>query len=65
MGHLLLTRREQETVWIGNVAVTILQAAKGRARISILAPKEVKIVRQELLPPSDPRSSYQVPTTRE
>lgn len=58
MGNLIITRRELETVFIGEVAVTVVSVDRGRLRLSIQAPLEVEISRKEILPASDPRSRY-------
>ena len=43
---LVLTRKEKETVKIGNdTTVTILKTLRGRVRIGISAPKDTPIVR--------------------
>ena len=47
---LILRRRPGEAVWIGeNVKVTILTADDGGVRLAIEAPKEIPILREELL----------------
>lgn len=51
-GHLVLTRRRDESIMIGDdITVTILQVDGGKVRIGILAPKEVLILREELYTP--------------
>lgn len=48
-GHLVLTRRRDESFMIGDdITVTILQVDGGKVRLGILAPKDVKILREEL-----------------
>ena len=48
-GHLVLTRRRDESIRIGDdITVTILQVDGGKVRIGILAPKNVVILREEL-----------------
>ena len=48
-GHLVLTRRRDESFMIGDgIVVTILQVDGGKVRVGILAPKNVKILREEL-----------------
>jgi len=51
-GHLVLTRRRDESFMIGDdITVTILQVDGGKVRIGILAPKGVLILREELYTP--------------
>lgn len=46
---LVLTRKENETFYIGDdIAVTIISASSGRARIEIDAPREIDVWRSEL-----------------
>lgn len=48
-GHLVLTRRRDESFMIGDdITITILQVDGGKVRIGILAPKNVVILREEL-----------------
>lgn len=47
---LVLTRRENESLMIGdNIKLTILAVKGGQVRVGIDAPKHVSIHRQELL----------------
>ena len=46
---LVLTRKNREKLNIGNAVVTIIKATNGTVKIGIEAPKEVKIMRAELL----------------
>lgn len=47
--HLVLTRRRDESFMIGDsIVVTILQVDGGKVRVGILAPRDVKILREEL-----------------
>ena len=56
---LVLTRKNGESLVIGdNVVITILETQKGRCKIGITAPKDVKVLRLEL----DPRRNN-LPTT--
>lgn len=51
---LVLTRRENESLVIGeNITLTILSVKGGQVRVGIDAPKHVAIHRQELLINSD------------
>lgn len=48
-GNLVLTRKEKETVKIGDdVTITLNWASKGIASISVAAPKSLRIIRGEL-----------------
>mgnify|MGYP001146688200 FL=1 len=47
---LVVTRKIEESVIIAdNIEVTILEVSKDRVKIGISAPKDVKIIRNELL----------------
>jgi carbon storage regulator len=47
---LVLTRKVSELVVIGgNIRITIISTAGGKVRIGIDAPRDIKIVREELL----------------
>ncbi len=47
---LVVTRKTEESVIIAdNIEVTILAVSKDRVKIGISAPKDVKIIRNELL----------------
>lgn len=46
---LVLSRKERQQLVIGNVVVTILHASHGRVSVGIEAPREIEIVRGELL----------------
>lgn len=46
---LVLTRKEQETILIGNdIQVTVMEVKDGQVRLGIKAPKDVTIYRKEL-----------------
>lgn len=45
---LVLSRNEQETIYIGDVAVTVTHIGKHHVKLGIDAPHEVKILRAEL-----------------
>ena len=46
---LVLSRREQEAIKIGDeIEVTVLSIRGGKVRIGIEAPREVRVVRDEL-----------------
>lgn len=47
---LVVTRKTEESVIIAdNIEVTVLEVSKDRVKIGISAPKDVKIIRNELL----------------
>lgn len=47
---LVLSRRKGETVHIGdNITVTVLDIVRGQVRLGFSAPKEVTILREELM----------------
>ncbi len=48
---LVLTRRPNEQLWIGNheISVTVLEIRGGRVRLGITAPPHVKVLRQEVV----------------
>jgi carbon storage regulator len=56
---LVLSRKVNETIIIGkDVRVTVIAARGRQVRLSIEAPTEVSILREELLPgPASPRQS--------
>lgn len=48
-GHLVLSRREHETICIGDdIQVEVLRISGGEARIGIRAPRDVRVLRGEL-----------------
>jgi len=47
---LVLTRKANEAIFIGDVKVTVAAINGNQVRIAIEAPKEVTILREELLP---------------
>ena len=47
---LVVTRKTEESVIIAdNIEITVLEVAKARVKLGISAPKDVKIIRNELL----------------
>ena len=46
---LVLSRKEEETIIVGNVRFTIVAVRGGRVKVGITAPQEVQIVREELV----------------
>lgn len=46
---LVLTRKEGESLLIGdNIKVTIVRAGANHVRVGVQAPREVKVIREEL-----------------
>lgn len=45
---LTLTRKDGEGFWIEGVYVRVTRCKRGQCRVSIDAPREVKVVREEL-----------------
>ena len=50
---LVLTRKEDQTILIGNVTVTVVRVCGDRVRLGIDAPPEVPVRRGELEPRKD------------
>lgn len=49
---LVLSRKLNEAVLIGdNVEIVVVDIGHGKIRLGISAPKEIQIIRTELLPP--------------
>lgn len=49
-GNLIITRRAGESFWVGDeVEVTIVDLTETKARISIKAPRDVDVLRSELV----------------
>ena len=46
---LVLTRKSMETIVIGDTVVTILNARNGRVSVGVEAPRDVKVLRGELV----------------
>jgi carbon storage regulator len=59
---LVLSRRENESVRIGEVIVTIQQLRKNAVKLAIDAPKHIKILRTEL-PDQQPEKMEKVDAT--
>lgn len=49
MGHLVLTRKPHQSIQIGDTQVIILEIRGNQVRIGIDAPKEINILRTELI----------------
>jgi carbon storage regulator len=48
---LVLSRKRHETILIGdNIEVSVVQIGNGSVRIGIVAPRDVNVVRSELVP---------------
>jgi carbon storage regulator len=53
-GYLILSRRRGESIIIdGDIKVTILDTRGNQTRVGIQAPKEVEILREELIGDKD------------
>ena len=50
---LCLSRKEQEWIQVGDARIFILHASHGRVSIGVEAPREVKILRGELVERKD------------
>ena len=50
---LVLSRKKGESIFIGDVKVTIVDVRGDRVRVGIEAPKEVPVVRKELKSPEE------------
>lgn len=55
MGMLVLTRKQSECITIfttdGPIRVMVVRLERGQARIGVDAPRHVRVMRDELLPP--------------
>ena len=48
---LVVTRKTEESVIIAdNIEITVLEVARDRVKLGISAPKDIKIIRNELSP---------------
>jgi carbon storage regulator len=45
---LVLTRKRNESIIVGDVTITVVRTARGEVRLGITAPKNVLILREEL-----------------
>ena len=53
---LVLSRKLGEKIYIGEeICITVVDIDRGKIRLGISAPKDVKVYRSELLAPDDPR----------
>lgn len=53
MGRLVLSRHAGQRILVGNAWITVVGLNRGQVKISVEAPDEVKVVREELLPPEE------------
>lgn len=52
---LVLSRHAHEAVWIGdNIRIVVADIRHGKVRLAIEAPRDVPILREELLPDGHP-----------
>lgn len=59
---LVLSRKPGERILIdGRIAITIVRIGPNNVRLGIEAPKELNIVRDELVPVNDPPTSQSTP----
>jgi carbon storage regulator len=58
---LVLSRKKNESVFIGDVTVTVVEIRGDRVRLGIVAPKEVPVHRQEICDAIHGRS-FEVPS---
>ena len=60
---LILSRKPGESIQISdNISVTVSEVKGGRVRLSIEAPKNVRIVRQEILTSEQPLTTESLPS---
>lgn len=45
---LVLTRKQNECILIGEVQVKVVSIARGRVKLGIVAPKDVPVFREEI-----------------
>jgi carbon storage regulator len=52
---LILVRKVQQSIWIeGGISIHVLSIERDRVKLGIIAPANVKVMRQELLTDGDP-----------
>jgi carbon storage regulator len=52
---LVLVRKQQQGIWIqGGITIQVLGIERDRVKLGIIAPSDVKVMRQELLVDADP-----------
>lgn len=49
-GNLVLSRKRGEVLWIGNARVEVVAVHDGDVQLAIKAPREIKILREEIRP---------------
>ena len=54
---MILSRKENEVIHVGNIVVRVLSIDGNRCRIAIEAPKEIKILRGELVPDAEEKAA--------
>lgn len=53
---LILTRKLGEKIWIGdNICVIVTEIDLGKIKLGVVAPRDVEVMREELLMINDPR----------
>jgi len=53
---LVLARKPGERIMIGDdITIQVIEVHRGKIRLGVVAPKNVKVFREELLPEDDPR----------
>ena len=61
-GMLILVRKSQQGIWIqsdkGDVWVRVLSVERDRVKLGITAPRDVKVMRQELLTGDAPPQAH-------
>ncbi len=56
---LVLTRKLEEGLFIGDeIYVQVVRLEGGQARLGIIAPRDIIVLRNELLMPSDPKVKW-------
>jgi carbon storage regulator len=62
---LVLSRKMNETIVIDNeILVTVVEMRGDKVRLGIVAPRDVPVFRQELVPPPDPAQRAKADATR-
>lgn len=57
---LVLSRKNNEKILIGdNITLTLFDIKDGRVKVAIDAPREINVVRAEILNPDSPRVNAQ------
>lgn len=62
IGHLCITRTEGERVFIGDdITVQVVRVHEKKARLFICAPKDVRILREEIATPAAEETTPTLP----